>query len=205
MPEFYGLERQFIGTLFGFILWYIVFNTQLLGSFWIRITFASIFLAVYSLIYSKQKFENIRKINKKIFFFGAISGILFYIIVLLGFQIFKPFVVEGVSNVYFFKMDPFFSLSPVLLLVTSFCEELFWRGYIQDSLLIKFRKDLGILFSSILYSLIHVSTFNLPLIIVAFIAGCFWGVSYSKTSSLWFVIISHFVWTELMFVFYPLL
>src|SRR4030067_1969939 len=118
MPEFYGLKRQFIGTLFGFILWYIVFSTQLLGSFWIRITFASIFLAVYSLIYSKQKFGNILKINKKIFFFGAVSGILFYIIVLLGFQIFKPYVVQGANNVYFFKMDPFFSLSPVLLLVT---------------------------------------------------------------------------------------
>ncbi len=201
--EAQGLGGQLIGVTFAFILWYIIFNTQFLGSFWFRITFATIILSIYSIVLSKYIVRDfLSKIDYKMILKGIISGLLLYILFFIGFGTFKVFVFEGAKNVYFFRLDPYFFLSPILLLITSLGEEIFWRGYIQRALTNKFKN--GIIFTSIIYSLIHIPTQNFPLIFAALVAGLYWGFLYEKTGSLWLVISSHFIWTELIFVLFPL-
>jgi len=91
-----------------------------------------------------------------------------------------------------------------LLLFTSFSEEYFWRSYVQKNFVYQYGKT-GILITSALYALIHFSTLNIGLIAAAFIAGLVWGITYDQLDSLWVVVFSHLVWTELIFVFLPLL
>jgi hypothetical protein len=203
--EFKKIKREIFGVVISFLLWYIVFNTQFLGSFWIRITVASIILTLYARFFSTNVISRKKwRIDLKIIFTGILSGLVLYIFFLIGFNYLINFVHEGANNVYILKNDQYFQIATVLLLITSYCEEYFWRGYIQNILSINYNSKLSIIITTLSYSFIHISTLNIALIFAAFIAGLFWSIIYLKTNSLWTVIISHIIWTELIFIYLPL-
>jgi membrane protease YdiL (CAAX protease family) len=114
-----------------------------------------------------------------------------------------PFVSDGAVNVYRFRSELSLIIPAILLLITSFCEESFWRAFIQEYMF-KLYGRFGIIITSLLYALIHLPTFNYPLVLAAFIAGLYWGLIYVYTDSFWVVVFSHIAWTELVFVFFPL-
>lgn len=200
------IDREILGVATSFLLWCIVFNTQYFGSFWIRITVATIILALYVRLISVNSISGEKwRIDLKVACTGIISGLILYLFFFLGFNLLKNLVYEGAITVYVFKYDQFFQLAPILLLITSFCEEYFWRGYVQNKLSLDVdSKFNSLIITSTLYSLIHISTLNISLMIAAFLAGLFWGIIYLKTNSLYAVIISHMVWTELIFIYLPL-
>jgi len=181
-------RKVIFGLGLAFLLWYFVFLSNFLVSFWYRVTASSLILTVYA-------YSNV----------GAPKTItLLYGLFLFGFTVFKPFLEADANNVYVFRSELPMIIPAILLLITGFCEECFWRSYIQSNFTNLFGKT-GILYTSILYALIHISTFNLGLVAAAFIAGLVWGVLYDQLDSFWIVVFSHIVWTELIFVFLPLL
>ncbi len=194
--------RIYIGILLAFILWYFVFLTDLLISFWYRVTAASISLATYA-YFSKKKRAQIKTPKANDFIWGVTSGILLYALFFIGYHVFRPFVEAGALNVYEFRNEISLLLPASLLLITSFCEEYFWRGYIQRNMVTSLDR-LGVVVTSMLYAAIHISTLNLPLVFAALIAGLTWGILYKYTDSIWVVTFSHIIWTELIFVFLPL-
>jgi membrane protease YdiL (CAAX protease family) len=195
-------ERKIIiGVLLAFLLWYFVFLSDILYSFWYRVTGASLILGLYARSFNKG--ETLKSLTLREIVYGTASGALLYALFYVGFNIFRSHVSVGAENVYLFRTELPLIIPSALLLVTSFCEEYFWRGYIQDSLATNSRVQ-SILVTSILYALIHIATFNAPLIFTAMIAGLAWGIIYEVTGSIWMVIFSHIVWTELIFVILPL-
>lgn len=189
-----------IGFGLAFVLWYFVFLSDYLVSFWYRVTLSAIVLVAYT--YPSVGFP--RKMTIKELVYGLGSGLLLYGLFFVGFTMFKPFLEVDASNVYVFRDELPLVIPAVLLLITSFCEEYFWRSYVQQNLTNLYGKP-GIFFTSVLYALIHISTFNLGLIVAAFIAGLVWGLLYDRLDSFWVVVFSHIVWTELIFVFLPLI
>ena len=194
-------SRVIIGVAAAFILWYFVFLTDLLVSFWYRVTLASITLAFYA--YSGSSRLSIPKPNQKEVVQGISSGILLYALFYVGFNIFRPFVEGGALNVYTIREETSLILPAMFLLVTSFCEEYFWRGFAQRNIVASWGRN-GVIVASLLYAAIHIPTLNMPLTAAALIAGLFWGILYEYTGSIWLVTFSHIVWTELIFVFLPL-
>jgi uncharacterized membrane protein YbaN (DUF454 family) len=192
-------ERVILGIFFAFVLWYFVFLSNILLNFWYRVTSASILLMVYA--YSSGRIN--RGFSFKEVIFGLFFGFLLYVLFYIGFNVFRPLVEVGAVNVYQLSADLPLIFPAVLLLITSFCEEYFWRYYIQRNLVIMFGVK-GVLLTSLLYASIHIVTFNLPLVFAALIAGTIWGILYWYTDSIWTVIFSHIMWTELIFVFFPL-
>jgi membrane protease YdiL (CAAX protease family) len=194
-------RKVMVGVLAAFLLWYLVFLSDLFFSFWFRVTGAAITLALYA-YWSKENRRltspTIQEIIK-----GLLSGTLLYALFYFGFNVFRPLVAGGAANVYTFRAELPLIITSSLLLITSFCEEYFWRNYTQNSL-VKTYGFTGIILTSILYAGIHVSTLNLPLVFAALIAGLAWGLLYEYTESIWVVVFSHIVWTELIFVFLPL-
>ena len=79
--RFQKMNREIFGIILSFLLWYIVFDTQYLGSFWIRITVASITLSLYATFISKH-LTSIKKwkIDLNIIFTGILSGLILYIL-----------------------------------------------------------------------------------------------------------------------------
>ncbi|MDC1105305.1 CPBP family intramembrane metalloprotease [Prolixibacteraceae bacterium] len=75
-------------------------------------------------------------------------------------------------------------------------EEILVRGYIQRVLMSKYNKYIALLFSSIIFTLMHGYNPNLGLVplISLFLAGVTFGLSYLYTNNLWFPIAFHASW-----------
>lgn len=190
------------GVSLSFILWYFVFLSNLLWSFWIRVTLAALLLTGYAHRFGgiplPEKKTTVREVA-----LGLGSGVSLYALFYIGFNLFKPLVAGGASNVYLFRSELPLIVPAVLLLITSFCEEFFWRNYVQSNI-VPTNERIKLILTSVLYALIHFPTYNAPLMAAAFIAGLFWGILYQRTRSIWLVTFSHIAWTELIFVFLPL-
>ena len=194
--------KVIFGVVLSFLLWYFVFLSDLLWSFWYRVTFASLLLSCYTYLIGKASLKEVR-FGKEDILKGLGSGFALYGLFYIGFNVFRTLVAGGASNVYLYRSELPLFVPAMLLLVTSFCEEFFWRHYIQNNIFERYGFK-GILLTTALYSAIHLPTMNLPLVAAAFIAGLAWGLMYRYTGSLWLVVFSHIAWTELIFVFLPL-
>jgi membrane protease YdiL (CAAX protease family) len=200
-----GTGRVIVGVALAFTLWAFTFLTGYLGSFWYRVTISVISLAVYATLAEREMFsEAIRDLRVEDISKGFVAGALLYALFYIGYSILRSFLVVGASDVYLFRLESPTIIIASSLILTSFCEEYFWRAYVQRSLTVSHGSSIGVLATTMAYALIHAPTMNVPLIAAALIAGLFWGILYQRTRSLWLVIASHLVWTELIFVFLPL-
>ena len=134
---------------------------------------------------------------------GILSGCFLYAAFFVGYNVFRSFVESGAGGVYLFRADSAIHFIALSLVITSFCEEFFWRSYAQAALVESYGGT-GLALNTLLYACIHLPTGNLALVFAALIAGLFWGLLYEYTGSLWVSVLSHVVWTELIFVFLPL-
>ena len=194
--------RTAIGVTLSFVLWYLVFLSDYLWSFWYRVTVASLLLSLYAYRIGKAGLKEVR-LGMDDIIKGLGSGLALYGIFFIGFNVFRSLVAGGASDVYLFRSELPLIVPALLLLGTSFCEEYFWRHYVQTIISERYGFN-GILLTAALYAAIHLPTMNLPLTAAAFIAGLAWGLMYKRTGSLWLVVFSHIAWTELIFVFLPL-
>lgn len=89
----------------------------------------------------------------------------------------------------------FENFNPILLfiggaIIGPICEEIIFRGVILKEFLLKYEPKMAILFSAIIFSVIHM----VPLQMIAtFFVGIVLGYIYYKTKSLWLVSIIHIV------------
>lgn len=195
-------------TLPAYLLWFFTFRITL-WTFWHRMIMSTTILLIISLYFRREVIKDIRlgNISSKLpkGLLGIIHGLLTYLLVYAGFQLFKEYVVDGASEVYLFRYGLDLAFISVILLFTSISEEVYWRGFIQHNLQESMNQYLAIFKTSFLYSTIHIWTLNLPLIFIAFIMGFFWGFLYTKTKSILSCILSHITWDELVFVLLPLI
>ncbi|MDA9294917.1 CPBP family intramembrane metalloprotease [Flavobacteriaceae bacterium] len=87
-------------------------------------------------------------------------------------------------------------ISFLLFTIVAIVEETLLRGYVLRNLMYSFNKYIALIWSSILFSLMHgfnpiIDTFAL---IELFLAGILLGQSYIHTKNLWFPIALHFSW-----------
>jgi len=134
---------------------------------------------------------------------GAASGLLLYGLTWLGFQLLRPLVQGSALAVYSLASDvPRPPLVPLLAFV-GFCEEAFWRAFVQGALREAMGSARALALGSLLYASVHLWTLNAPLILLALFLGLVWGLLFQATRSLALVASSHAVWDELAFVFFP--
>ena len=191
------------GIGLAFALWYVVFLSHILDSFWYRVTVASVILASYAAIFGRGVAGGGHEISVSVVLKGVVSGGFLYASFFVGYNVFRSLVESGASSVYLFRTDSPLYVAAMSLIITSFCEEFFWRRYLQTALVESYGGT-GLSLNALFYAFIHLSTGNLSLVFVALIAGLFWGLLYEYTESFWVIVFSHIVWTELIFVFLPL-
>ena len=92
----------------------------------------------------------------------------------------------------------------LLFFVTGPSEELYWRGYLQRNLMVRFGQWQGWLLATTIYAAVHIWSFNFMLIGAAAVAGAFWGAMYWRFKNLTPVIISHSVWSMVIFAVFPM-
>ncbi|MCL2155734.1 MAG: CPBP family intramembrane metalloprotease [Leptospirales bacterium] len=137
---------------------------------------------------------------------GIGSALALYVIFYVG-NIIAPMIIpnagEKISTIYDFKSDQSFLM--IALLVTFISgpgEEILWRGFVQRHLQGK-GLIFGYVFAAIIYSGVHITSFNIMLILAALVCGGFWGLLYLWKKSIVINIISHTVWVLAAFILFP--
>lgn len=191
-----------------------MFIVNSLGSFdfWWWMTSNLVLMICVSAFIYKDYFPAIIKdfsesIPKKLMW-GVLSAVFLYLVFLVG-NFFSNllFTTAGseISGIYAFKGDASrVRIFVLMLLVIGPGEELFWRGFLQDRLMKRFKPIYGFIIATALYTLIHVLTGNFMLVMAAMVAGLFWGWMYYRFRSIAANVISHVIWDITIFLLLPI-
>lgn len=96
-------------------------------------------------------------------------------------------------------------LSALMLFLIGPAEEIYWRGYVQQTLSQRWGSNTGFAVATILYAIVHAGSLNFMLIMAAVVAGIVWGTLYrffpERFSA---IILSHALWDAAVFIWFPI-
>lgn len=200
-------------TLFAVTLFVVMFVNKQLGGFDFWYWMSTNLLVLLSLVFILDR-QNIGELNKDFankpmqkVLIGLVAAIGLFAVFYLG-NIFIRIIFErageGIQNVYAFKQDASpWRIALLMLLVIGPGEELFWRGYLQRHLGLRYGPMAGFIIATTLYTIVHVATGNLVLVLAALVCGLFWGWLYMRYKSMIINIISHTIWDIGVFILLP--
>ena len=168
------------------------------------------FLALVSIYLNQRAGINGRlyKFKTSFLLIGIISAAILYIVFYAGDYIsglLFNFAKTQVSGIYGNKslLNPA-TIGLLLFFIIGPAEEIFWRGFVQDTLMEKFGDNAGWIAASLIYGGVHIFAMNFMLFMAALICGLFWGFVFKKYKSLWPGIISHALWDLTIFILLPI-
>jgi membrane protease YdiL (CAAX protease family) len=180
-------------------------------NFWIEMTIVGSLLAGISFYINHKagSFINARLYDFKPVYLliGIISAAILYLVFFTGDYISNlifNFADKQVTGIYNNKslLDPI-TIAFLLFFIIGPAEEIFWRGFVQDTLQEKLGENKGWIIASLIYGGVHVFAMNFMLFMAALICGLFWGYIFKRYKSLWPGIISHAVWDVIIFILIP--
>jgi membrane protease YdiL (CAAX protease family) len=187
-------------------LWFVTFYLTW-GTFWIKISFSAASLAVISLWLQPEPLKEL-KFDFKSVLIGILTAAALYFIFWLGKKVSTalfPFAPHQIGSIYAKKEGtPMGTIAALLFFVTGPCEELYWRGFLQRNLIERYGGRRGWLLATAVYAGVHIWSFNFMLIGAAAVAGAFWGAIYWRLGKLAPVIISHSIWSTVVFAVLPI-
>ena len=186
-------------------LWFVTFSLDW-GVFWFKISISSLVLA--ALAFRLQPWRETRfAFNLKAVGLGILSAALLYLIFWAGKALsglILPFAGEQIGAIYGKgEGTPMWLIALLLFFVTGPCEEIYWRGFLQKKLMLRFGNGAGWLMAVFFYAGVHIWSFNFMLTGAAAVAGAFWGAMYWFTDDLAPVIVSHAIWSTFIFAVMP--
>jgi len=200
------MQGLILSLLAAPVLWYGIFMLDV-GNFWLKISIAATMLALWSFRISPDAFGKNFRFRTRHLAIGIVSALCLYFVFLFGnifLTVFFHSTKASIESVYAPKQGlPDWGIALLLLFVTSPAEEIFWRGFVQRLLMKKFRPVPGFFLALLCYAGVHIVTLNVPLVLAALVAGFFWGLIYAHQKSLWPAIISHAIWSVLVFLIFP--
>ena len=200
-------------TLFAVSLFTVMFIFKQAGAFdfWYWMSSNLLLLLTLVFVLDRSNGEEIRRdigeaVPRKIFF-GIIAALALFVVFYVGNILIRLIIEkagEGIQNVYSFKQEAApLRIGLLMLLVIGPGEELFWRGYLQRRLGIRFGKIRGFVLATVLYTAVHIATGNMVLVLAALVCGIFWGWLYMRYRSMIINVVSHTVWDILVFLVLP--
>lgn len=188
------------------VLWFLTFYLSW-ATFWIKISVSAATLAILSLWIQPHRKHQFR-FNKTAVLLGLASAGLLYVIFWSGKTIsstIMPFAAAQINGIYEKGVGTHTGIIACLLFfITGPCEEIYWRGFLQKNLAVRFGPWQGWLLATAIYAGVHIWSFNLMLIGAAGVAGAFWGAMFWRYKNLAPVIISHSVWSTVIFAVFPM-
>ncbi len=193
----------FGAVILSFCCWAFTFGLEW-GNFWAKIGLSVIIINLYSLWWRKPRI----RFNWPSLATGIISAVILYGIFYLGYVL-SPYIIPGaahqVGGIYAMGTHTdSFLVCLLLLFVTGPGEEIFWRGFLQEILMARHGNIPGFIITTLIYGSVHIFSLNLMLIMAAFVAGAFWGGLYLWKRDLSMVIVSHSLWSAVIFAVFPI-
>ena len=188
------------------VCWFFAFFVPY-GNFWIKISLSALLLAFLACVFGGRPLA-LKELDGLALVWGILSALCLYGIFLAGnaiSNILFPFAESQVDAIYAKgENTPGWAVCLLLFFVTGPSEEIFWRGFLQRRLSLRFGALWGWIATSCIYAGVHISSLNFMLVGAAGIAGLFWGFMYWRLGRLWPVVISHALWTCLAFAVVPI-
>ena len=202
----YRLTALIATVVLATALWFVTFYLTW-ASFWIKISLSAAILATLSLGLEPRR-QNLFAFNWRAVISGLLSAVVLYGIFWAGKQISAllfPFSASQIGSIYDKGAGTSMgTIALLLFLVTGPCEEIYWRGYLQRNLMERFGNGAGWALATTVYAAVHIWSLNFMLIGAAAVAGAFWGALYWRLKALPPVIVSHSVWSTVIFAVFPM-
>ncbi len=218
-----SIVKSIIATIFYVVVlelsasWFIVVEKvrldYLLEIYWFiqGLIQLSIVLIFVFLIYRKSPNKILSSAKPKWYVIGALMGILFVLLQAPLKWIYN--LIFGTEYNILFKFDNFVEFNDINILASilfiPIAEELFFRGYIQKELHLKFGVLSTIVLSSLLFASIHSPYLNLisdiftedwHLFYITFFGGLFSALLYHKSNSIGPSIVYHVIWNTIAII-----
>lgn len=209
----------FVALAVAALLWFWMFSPWTAGitNFWITMAVAGVSLTTMALLFSPEVRTGVRTLFRR-YTLRALLGQLLLGVALAALMwgifwvgdklstLWFSFARPQVDSIYAMKHGlPPAVIALLLLFVIGPAEELFWRGYVQRTLVAHVGVDGAFVLTAAVYTLVHVWSMNFMLIMAALVAGGVWGLLYRlRPSLLPALIVSHAIWDACVFVVFPI-
>ena len=205
------MKKAITGFCIAAVLWTVMFSpwTAPHVNFWVMMTCSGMTLTLYSTWAAPGWWKGIKLDLDNILLGAGLAAVLwgvFWVGDRLSSLMFD-FARPQVDMIYSMKdgSNPWV-LTALMLLIIGTAEEIFWRGYLQKSFSKRWNPNIGFVFTTLMYSLVHISKFNFMLIMAAAVAGFVWGLAYRfYPEKLGAIILSHALWDCAVFIWFPIM
>lgn len=209
--ETISLKKPLVGFFIAAVLWTVMFSpwTAPHVNFWVMMTCSGLVLTLYSTWAAPGWWKGVRLDLVNVLAGAALAAALWGVFWLGEFfsTLLFDFARPQVDMIYGMKEgeNPWI-LTALMLLIIGPAEEIFWRGYLQQSFSRRWNPDVAFIVTTLMYSLVHISKFNFMLIMAAMVAGIVWGLAYRFfPEKLGAIIISHALWDCAVFIWFPIM
>jgi len=210
MSDNISLKKPVVGMCLAAVLWTVMFSpwTSPHVNFWKMMTCSGLMLTVYSTWAAPGWWKNVRLGLTDILLGIALAAFMwgvFWLGEYFSTMIFG-FARPQVDMIYGMKEgeNPWI-LTALMLLIIGPAEEIFWRGYVQNTLSKRWNPNVGFIVTTLVYSLVHLPKMNFMLIMSAAVAGFIWGLAYRFFPERFgAILLSHALWDCAVFIWFPI-
>ncbi|MDR0770338.1 MAG: CPBP family intramembrane metalloprotease [Burkholderiales bacterium] len=192
-------------------LWFVMFSpwTAPHLNFWWSMLFSGSALIVMSAVFGRDWLPQFR-LSFRAVAIGLISAVALWGVFYLGnalSTLLFSFAQPQIGAIYGLRDgNSHLWIALLLLFVVGPAETIFWQGLVQRALMTRWGDLTGFAVTTLIYSLVHLWSFNVMLLMAAAVCGIFWGGLYMllKPRNLWPLLISHAVWDVMVFILFPI-
>ena len=204
------MKRLLFSLLLAAVLWAVMFSpwTAPYVSFWWMMAGSALTLSLLAILFRPDEWKDVHWSVANVCL-GVGIAIGLWGVFWLGDRVSSwlfDFARPQVDLIYGMKAgESPWLLSFLLLLLIGPAEEVFWRGYVQHTLSLRWNPNIGFIVSTLLYAMVHAPSCNFMLLMAALVAGVVWGGLYRlfprRLSAL---VVSHALWDAAVFVWFPI-
>lgn len=204
------MKRLLLSLLLAAVLWAVMFLpwTAPYVSFWWMMAGSALTLSLLAILFRPDEWKDVHWSVANVCL-GVGIAIGLWGVFWLGDRVSSwlfDFARPQVDLIYGMKAgESPWLLSFLLLLLIGPAEEVFWRGYVQHTLSLRWNPNIGFIVSTLLYAMVHAPSCNFMLLMAALVAGVVWGGLYRlfprRLSAL---VVSHALWDAAVFVWFPI-
>lgn len=205
------MKKTILTIILAFILWTIMFSpwTAPHVNFWWMMTGSACTLSILATIFAPGWWKRVKLTPTDVLLGIAIAAALwgvFWIGDKLS-QLMFNFARPQVDLIYGMKDgESMWLLTVLMLFLIGPAEEIFWRGYVQQTLSERWTPNIGFVVTTLIYALVHAGSCNFMLTMAALVAGAAWGLLYRFFPQRFAaIILSHALWDVAVFIWFPIM
>lgn len=205
------MKRLLFTIILATVLWTVMFSpwTAHYVNFWWVMTASACVLSLCATIFAPGWWKHVRLTPSNIFW-GVVIAVALWVVFWVGdklSQLMFDFARPQVDTIYGMKEgESPWLLTVLMLFLIGPAEEIFWRGYVQHNLSLRWNPNLGFVVTTLVYALVHAGSMNFMLTMAAMVAGAAWGLLYRLFPERFAaIIISHALWDVAVFIWFPIM